>query len=512
MKKCYNILYGDNMKQIKSKLGESIYSILPIMIIMIIVSILLKFSIVTIVSILVSTIFLIIGISLFTYGADISMIEIGKSLASSLVKTKKPLLIAFVTLFIGIIITVAEPDLKVLATQMTAIDNTTLILCVGLGVGIFLALASLRIIYQIDLKVFIVTFYGLILLLMLFASESMIPVSFDSGGVTTGPMSVPFIIAMGIGFSKSRSRKESKDDSFGLVAMCSIGPILIVLLFSLLFKGDMVYEYNILAETKNFANLFSSYTETIVPTLKEVGLSLLPILLLFGIFDLITKKIKKNKLKQVIIGLIITYIGLSLFFIGVNAGYMKIAYLIGIKMFANYEYLLIPLGIIVGLVIVKAEPAVAVLTSQIEKMTQGSVSRRSVNNIIAFGVSIAIAISIARVLTGISIVWFLLIGYILAVLLTFVTPKIFTMIAFDSGGAVSGPMTTSFLLPLIIGICYQKGGNVMTDAFGLVALVALSPLLTIQLFGLIYSIKSKQVIDINTIDESIVEYNWRCLP
>ena len=437
------------------------------------------------------------------------MIEIGKSVASTLVKTKKPLLIAFIALIVGIIITVAEPDLKVLAEQMTAIDNTTLILCVGFGVGLFLALASLRIIYQIDLKIFIFVFYGLILALMLFVDKAMVPVSFDSGGVTTGPMSVPFIIAMGIGFSVSRARKESRDDSFGLVAMCSIGPILIVLLFSLLIRSDMTYKYNISEEITNFGALFSSYMREIIPTLKEVSISLLPIFLLFVIFNLITKKIKKNKLKQVIVGMIIAFIGLVLFFIGVNAGYMKAAYLIGIRMFANYEYLLIPLGIIVGLVIVKAEPAVAVLTSQIEKITQGSVSKRVVNNIISFGVAIAIAVSIIRVLTGISIIWFLLIGYVLAILLMFITPKIFTMIAFDSGGAVSGPMTTSFLLPLIIGICYQKGGNVMTDAFGLVALVALSPLLTIQAFGAIYDLKSRYVIDVNTIDESIVDYDWR---
>lgn len=495
----------------KSKLKESIYSILPIMVIMLIASIILKFSIITIVSILLSTVLLIVGICLFTYGADISMIEIGKSMASSLVKTKKPILIAFIALIIGIVITVAEPDLKVLADQMTAIDSATLILCVGLGVGIFLALASLRIIYQIDLKIFIVLFYGIILFLMLLASEAMIPLSFDSGGVTTGPMSVPFIIAMGIGFSKARARKESRDDSFGLVAMCSIGPILIVLLFGLLTKGDMTYQYNIMSEANDFGSLFQTYIDQIVPTLKEVGLSLLPILGLFIIFNLITRKIKKNKLKQVITGLVITLIGLFLFFVGVNAGYMRVAYLIGIKMFANYEYLLIPLGILVGLVIVKAEPAVAVLTSQIEKITQGSVTKKGVNNIIAFGVAIAISISIIRVLTGVSIIWFLVIGYILAIVLMFVTPKIFTMIAFDSGGAVSGPMTTSFLLPLIIGICYQKGGNVMTDAFGLVALVALSPLLTIQLFGAIYALKSKHVIDISALDESIVEYDWRCL-
>ena len=213
---------------------------------------------------------------------------------------------------------------------------------------------------------------------------------------------------------------------------------------------------------------------------------------------------------SIFVGLIITYIGLVLFFIGVNAGYMPIAYLIGTRMFNSYQFLLIPLGIIVGLVIVKAEPAVAVLTEQIEKMTEGSMNRKVMNNTIAIGVAVAITLSIIRVLTGVPITWFLVIGYIVAIVLTFVTPKLFTMVAFDSGGAVSGPMTTSFLLPLIIGVCYQNGGNIFTDAFGVVALVALSPLITIQTLGIVYKIKSSTKIDIHAIDEAIIDYDWKC--
>ncbi len=495
----------------KTKFKESIYSILPISIIMVLISIFLQFNIVTTISIIISTILLIIGMSLFMYGAEISMIEIGKSMSSSLIKTKKPLLICVIALIIGIVITVAEPDLKVLATQMTSINSTLLILSVGLGVGIFLALAVIRIIYQIDLKVFITIFYGLILLLMFFVNKNMIPISFDSGGVTTGPISVPFIVAMGIGFSSSRTRKKSKDDIFGLVAMCSIGPILIVLLFSLFMKNNYIYQYNITEEIKDISTLLSSYIKIILPTIKDVSISLLPILSLFTIFNLITHKVKKNKLKKVLIGIPLTFIGLLLFFTGVNAGYTKIAYQIGINMTKYYEYYLIPLGIIIGLVIVKAEPAVAVLTTQIEEITQGNVSKNIINNTISIGVALAITISIIRVLTGIPITYFLLIGYLIAIALTFITPKVFTTIAFDSGGAVSGPMTTSFLLPLIIGICYQKAGNVMTDAFGLVGLVALSPLITIQLFGIIYNYKTKYIVNNKEFDETIIEYDWRCL-
>ena len=495
---------------LKQKLKESLFSIGPVAIIMVIVSLILNFSFTTIISILLSTILLIIGICLFTYGADFSMIEIGRSVGSRLVKTRKPLLIALVAFLVGIIITIAEPDLKVLAEQMTAINDWTLIICVGVGVGLFLSLAAMRIIYQIDLKIFIVIFYSLALILMLFVSKEMVPVAFDSGGVTTGPMSVPFIIAMGLGFSKARARKESKDDSFGLVALCSIGPILIVLLFGLFIKGDMTYNYDISPEITSFGELFNSYLTEIIPTLKDVAVSLIPIVGLFLIFNFITKGIKKKKIMSIFVGLIMAYIGLVLFFIGVYAGYMPIAYLIGVRMFNSYKFLLIPLGIIVGLVIVKAEPAVAVLTEQIEKMTEGSMNRKVMNNTIAIGVAVAITLSIIRVLTGIPITWFLVIGYIIAIALTFVTPKLFTMVAFDSGGAVSGPLTTSFLLPLIIGVCYQNGGNIFTDAFGVVALVALSPLITIQLLGIAYSIKASKKVDIKSIDETIIDYDWKC--
>ena len=208
------------------------------------------------------------------------------------------------------------------------------------------------------------------------------------------------------------------------------------------------------------------------------------------------------------IGVIITLVGLMLFFIGVNVGYLPVAYLIGINMYNKAKLFLIPFGMLIGFVIVKAEPAVAVLTEQIEKITEGSIKRRVMNNAIAIGVSLAVGISIFRVVTGVSITNFLLVGYLVAMVLMRFTPDIFTMVAFDSGGAVTGPMTTSFLLPLIIGICYACNGNVLTDAFGLVALVALSPLITIQILGIIYNRKTLNKNILETIDEEIIEFKW----
>ena len=269
------------MKNMKETFKESISSILPISLVMIVSSLLLGFSPATIISIVFSTILLIVGVSLFTYGAELSMIEMGKAIASTLIKSKKPILIAFVSFIVGIIITVAEPDLKVLATQMTAINSTTLILCVGIGVGAFLSLAAIRILFQIDLKKIIGFFYLLLLVLLLIANKDIVPVSFDSGGVTTGPMSVPFIIALGIGFSKARPKKEAKDNSFGLVALCSIGPILAVLMLGLTMTGEMNYTYNISPETTKISELIYNYLHEINPIIKDVLISLLPILIVF---------------------------------------------------------------------------------------------------------------------------------------------------------------------------------------------------------------------------------------
>ena len=493
-------------KILNEKLNEAVSSIIPVMIIMLVISFILKFDIVTIISILISTLLLIIGVTLFTLGADFSMMEIGKTISSGLLKTKKVSIILLVSLVVGIVITIAEPDLKVLASQMTAINSNTLILSVGVGVGIFLSVAAARIIYQISLKKIIAVCYSILIIMLFISKREMIPLSFDSGGVTTGPMSVPFILAMGIGFASSRSRKNSSNDSFGLIALCSIGPILTVLILGLFMNSSLTYTYNIKPEVTDYGLLITNYINEIIPIFKDVFMSLLPMIGVFVVFSLITREVSKRQIIKISIGIPIILIGLTLFFIGVNVGYLPVAYLLGINLFNRFKNLLIPIGMIIGFVIVKAEPAVAVLTEQIEKLTEGSIKRSVMNNTIAIGVSVAVGLAIYRVISGVSINMFLFIGYLIALILMKFSPNIFTMVAFDSGGAVTGPMTTSFLLPLIIGICYASGGNVLTDAFGLVAFVALSPLLTIQTLGIIYNQKSKSRLKLDTIDETIIEY------
>lgn len=495
------------MSNLFEKMKEAVASVLPISIIMTILCFILKLNAFTIYSVILSSILIIIGIGLFSYGAEISMIEIGKNVASDVLKTKKLSIIISVALAIGIIITLAEPNIKVLATQMTAIPESLLIGSIAVGVALFLCFSFIRILLQINMKIVVGILYTILLLILLVSNKNIIPLSFDAGGVTTGPIAVPFIMALGMGFAKGVSKKW-REDSLGLVAMCSIGPIIIVSLLTIFMKGELNYEYNISSELATKVEFSQNFINEIPSSLKTTCSSLLPILLLFIIYNIVKKKMPNRNINKTLSGFAISLIGLVLFFVGVNAGYTKVSYIVGIELYKQLKKFIIPIIVLMGFTIVKAEPAVVVLTSEIEKMTQGSLKRSLVTTALSVGVSIAVFIAIYRLLNGVSIRFFLFVCYALALLLMVRSPKLFTMLALDSGGAVSGPLSTSILLPVLIGICYQMGGNVLTDAFGVVGLTSISPLITIQGLGILYDIKMNSNRKVKELDETIIEYKW----
>ena len=323
--------------------------------------------------------------------------------------------------------------------------------------------------------------------------QDFLTVAFDSGGVTTGPMTVPFIMALGIGFSAVRSDKHAENDSFGLVALCSVGPILAVLLLGLLYHpGESGYEQTMIVKTDNSVEMWQLFQEGLPYYMKEMLISLLPIILFFFIFQIVSLHLHKKTLVKIIIGIIYTYIGLVLFLTGVNVGFMPAGNYLGqVIAGLSYPWIIVPIGMLIGYFIVKAEPAVYVLTEQVEELTSGAISAKAMGMSLSIGVAFSLGLAMVRVLTGISILWFLLPGYAVALGLTFFVPKIFTAIAFDSGGVASGPMTATFLLPFSMGACEALGGNVVTDAFGVVAMVAMTPLITIQILGLIYQIQEQ---------------------
>ncbi len=477
-------------KNLLEKIKESLGSVLPVAAIVF----LLMISIVPVSGemffmFFMGTVMLVVGIGLFTLGADTSMIIIGEEIGAKLVRLKKVWLILPICFIIGVLVTVAEPDLKVLADQTPIVDTSLMVWAVGIGVGVFLALAFLRIFLQIRISVLFVIFYAITFIFACspLISPDFIPTAFDSGGVTTGPITVPFVMALGLGLSSIRGDKTSEEDSFGLVAMCSIGPILTVLILGALNNTDIpeqtiepIGDYSLVSE------VFGHFAYTLPHYMKDVAMAILPIVAFFLFFNAVSLKLDKKTLIKIFVGLVFTYIGLVLFLTGANAGFMPIGQYIGESLSGSgYSWILVPIGMVIGYFIVSAEPAVHVLKQQVETITEGRISAKALGISLAVGVSASVGIAMIRVITGISILWFLIPGYAMALIISFLVPPIFTSVAFDAGGVASGPLTATFLLPLAMGASFAAGGNIATDAFGIVAMVAMTPLLTIQILGLV---------------------------
>lgn len=482
--------------KLREKLNETLKAVFPILAIVL----LLCFTIAPIspsilMTFLIGAVLLIVGMLLFSVGVDLSMTQMGERVGTTLTKTKNAPLMAFICFVLGIIITVSEPDLQVLAAQVPSIPNIVIILAVASGVGLFLVVALLRMLFGISLSHMLMFFYIIVFLLTLFVPSDFLAVAFDSGGVTTGPMTVPFIMALGIGISSIRSDKHAADDSFGLVSLCSMGPIIAVLILGMIYHPDHTESISeSIPIIDNTVDLWKMFWTEIPTYIKEMAVSLLPIVLFFGIFQLFSRDLTKKALIKIAAGLAYTYVGLVLFLTGVNVGFMPAGNYLG-RTIASlpYSWIIIPIGMIIGYFIVLAEPAVFVLTKQVEEMTSGAISAKAMGLSLSIGVSISIGIAMLRVLTGISIMWFILPGYAVALILSLFVPKLFTAIAFDSGGVASGPMTATFLLPFAMGACQVSGGNIITDAFGVVSMVAMTPLITIQTMGLVFRLKEKSI-------------------
>lgn len=502
------------MKQFYRYLNESLTSVLPISAIVLLLSVsVTSLHNGVLVQFLFGTLLLILGMGFFTIGSGVSMQPLGEGIGAQIGKSKKivfPLIVSFV---LGAIITIAEPDLQVLAEQVPSIPNMVLILCVAVGVGIFLSIATFRIRKAIPLSTLLLIFYGGVIALAFFVPDTFIPTAFDSGGVTTGPITVPFIMALGAGMASVGKNKHSGEDSFGLVSLCSIGPILSVLILSICFKPEAETSQATIAITENTRDAFAQFLNALPHYCEEVFIAFVPIVAVFLIYQLMYHRFHRIQLIRIAVGLVYTYIGLVLFLTGANVGFMPAGRLIGASIAGGeYKYILIPVGMLMGYFVVSAEPAVHSLKKQVEEVTNGAISQKAIGNALSIGVAVSVGISMLRILTEIPILPFLIAGYAVSLIITFFVPHIYTGIAFDSGGVASGPMTTTFMLPFAVGACEMLGGNVMTDAFGIVAMIAMTPLITIQVLGLYGRIKRKQRIqrvqsELLLIEDDIIFYD-----
>ena len=477
------------LKELWEKIKEALVSALPVTAVVYVLALtpLFDLSKTELITFTIGAVMLILGIGLFSLGADLAMTPMGAHVGSGLSQQKKLSLLLGVCFVLGMLITIAEPDLQVLANQVSAVMNgTVLIYAVGLGVGAFLVVAILKIVFQRSLSHILMLFYMLLfalaLLLVVNGNEALLPVAFDSGGVTTGPITVPFIMALGVGISSVLGDRRSKENSFGLVSLCSVGPILAVLVLGIFSRNDLTYtvpDYTVSEE------ILHSFLHTAGHTCKEVALALGLIVVFFLICQAIFLKLPRRHLTRIGVGVVFTYLGLVIFLTGVNVGFMPIGYKLGHTLGSGSSAFLIVFGLFVGVLTVLAEPAIHVLNSQVEDVTGGLVSKKSMMIGLCIGVGAAIGLSMIRIVFDFSLVYYVIPGYFLSLGLSLFVPPVYTAIAFDSGGVASGPMTSGFILPFAVGACVAMQGEaaVLRDAFGVVALVAMTPLITIQLLG-----------------------------
>ena len=477
------------MKELRAKIWEALISALPITLIVYLIALLPGFSFNRweLISFTAGAVLLVLGIGLFNLGADIAMTPMGTHVGAGLSRQKKLGLLLAVCFVLGMLITIAEPDLQVLANQVSSVMNGKLLIyAVGFGVGAFLLIAILRIVFKRRLSNILMLFYMLMfaLALMLAVNENLdlLPMAFDSGGVTTGPITVPFIMALGVGISSVLGDHHSQENSFGLVALCSVGPILAVLALGIFARNDLSYTVSYSAVGQD---VLGAYLENAGHVAKEVAIALGLIVIFFLLCQAFFLKLPKRQLLRIGVGVVFTYLGLVLFLTGVNVGYMPIGFKMGSQMSSLPPALLVGLGLVIGILVVLAEPAIHVLNAQVEDVTGGYVKKKSMMIGLCVGVGAAIALSVVRIIFDFSLVYYIIPGYFISLALSLFVPPVYTAIAFDSGGVASGPMTSGFILPFAIGVCVALQGEnaVLRNGFGVVALVAMTPLITIQLLG-----------------------------
>ena len=514
------------IKALLSKFKESVISVLPVAVIVLIISFtpLAKLDWVEQVTFAVCSVLLILGISLFNLGADLAMTPMGEHVGSGLTKSKKIGVLISVCFVMGVLITVAEPDLSVLASQVKEVvgSEMLLIITVGVGVGIFLLLAVLKIIFKKNLSMLLMFFYMMLFALSALLIESgknnFLALSFDSGGVTTGPITVPFIMALGVGIATTIGGRNANENSFGLIALCSIGPILAVVILALFSNGQMSAEsLAAMAHYDSIQEALGGIGHAILETVKNVAIALGLVVVFFLVLQITVLKLPKKKMIQIAIGIAYTFFGLVIFLVAVEIGYMPIGFKLGQSIANFHPAVLAAFGFGLGMVVVLAEPAVHVLNKQVEEVTGGGVKKMEMLMALSIAVGVSICLSIIRMIFKFSILYYLIPGYLISLGLSFFVPRIYTAIAFDSGGVASGPLTSSFILPLVVGACVALNGGeasrILTDAFGVVAMVAMTPLITIQALGFkaVTSAKVRHKITMKRIlssdDEQIIYFN-----
>lgn len=470
-----------------NKLKEVLLSVLPVAIIALVLGVIYgAFVEVSLFQFVLSSLLLVIGLTFFLFGVDMAFLPIGNQLGARITAKKSVWLLLVSGLVLGILVTVAEPDVRVLANQVNhinkSVDSTMFVIAIALGVGVFMAISYIRALSGISMKIFMAAFIVLMVVVSLFLPEFFVSIGFDAGGATTGPLAVPFILALGMGVSSVHGNKE--EDSFGFTGIASIGPVLAVMIYSLFVNKG------------NEAVIIESETEGILEILlsviKSVSSSLLPIAILTLISIFFILKLPRIKASKIIVGLFYSYFGIIMFLFAVESAFMPVARTLGGLIAGGNPALLIVLGFVLGAVVVLAEPAIWVLTEEVEEKSEGRVKKNLMMCFMAVGVAVAVGLSMVRIITGIHILYFIIPIYALILILLPFVPPLFAGIAFDSGGVATGPMSSTFLLPLVSGASFVVATDPGSMAFGMIGLIAAMPILLIEILGVLYGLKTKK--------------------
>lgn len=489
------------MNVLFSKLKEVLYAVLPITVMVLILSLtLVPLDIPQILQFIMGAVFIIVGLSIFLFGIDTGIIPIGQMVGKTIAKSNKIWIVIISGLLLGFFISIAEPDLHILAGQIEmvtsgVISKVSIVIVVSIGIGMLIATGLVRIVYNFPLYKLLLILYVIIFVLAIFTSPEFLAISFDASGATTGALTVPFILALALGVSSlKKDSKASEKDSFGLVAIASTGAIITVMIMNIVTQTNQL-SGSLEAVTTNTQSILSPFLDELLTVTFEIIMALLPILIVFLVFKKISYKMSRKTIRKTLIGILFTFIGLVLFLVGVNAGFMDVGSVVGYHIASlDHNAYIILIAFALGVVTILAEPAVHVLTNQIEDVTSGYVKRSIVLVTLSIGVGLAVLLSIVRILVpGLHLWHYLLPGYLIALALTFIVPKLFVGIAFDSGGVASGPMTATFILAFVQGAAEGiEGADVLVDGFGMIALVAMTPLIALQVLGLIFKIKSRK--------------------
>lgn len=500
------------------KLKETTLAIGPVMLIVVVLHVTVApLPIGTLISFLIGAVLVIFGLAIFLSGADLGIVPAGSLIGAGLTRTRNLPAILISIFITGFIITLAEPNLKVqgdLVESVTgSIKSFVLVASVSLGIGFFLMLGMSRILLQIPFKLIIIISYTLALLIASQANPVFVAIAFDSSGAATGPLTVPFFIALGIGVSSIRGGKNADDDSFGTTGIAAIGPILAMTICAFVVAGrgeapdpnfvNQATEAETTLVSTSVQNGFSIelikdvsriFLRTIPKQAKDVLIALTPLAVLIGFFQKMILSLPPAQLRRIAAGLIYAWIGLILFFVGANTGFIPAATLLGQELARpETQWILIPLGCVLGALIVCAEPAMWVLTTQVEEVSSGNITKPILLTTVAIGVAAGVGLAMWRVLAGFSI-WYLIAPlFITAMLLTLISPKLFAAIAFDSGSVATGPVSSTLILPITLGAAMVAGGNPAADGFGLIAMIAITPPISIQILGILYNAKEKKI-------------------